>query len=92
MVKIAPLAEPACLLERDKEKSNLFKSRMSDKVADVEASIDQIPFLSVDIRDPGVCYFNSSKADIFRVQCLCHDAPPYVLMYPQTTKDRPKKK
>jgi hypothetical protein len=51
----------------EQKKGDFFKSGLGDEIADVEASVDEVPFLSIHIRDPGVGHFHPTEADIFYV-------------------------
>jgi hypothetical protein len=63
----------------EEKEGDFFKGGLVGKVADIEASVDEISFLSVHIRDPGVGHFHPPEAYIFYVdEWLLHlSSPPF---------------
>jgi hypothetical protein len=56
----------------EKKVGNFLKGGVYDEIADIEASINQIPFLPIHIRDPGICHLHPTESDVLNIYYLFH--------------------
>jgi hypothetical protein len=51
----------------EKKVRNFFKGGVANEVADIEAPVNQIAFLPINVRDTGIRYLHPAESNVFGI-------------------------